>query len=100
MVDVFDRSEDAVAETLLTEWVQLNITLTNLLPRRTVTFVFLISPSVLFVLPIDYCFMLLTVQSVSQLRTVGVITRFLWFSRHRCHFLLIITGMKNAILSI
>ena len=64
VVDVFDRCKDAVAETFLTERVQLYITLSHLLPRRTVTLVFLILPSVLLVLPIDYCFMLLTVQAV------------------------------------
>ena len=96
---VFYSRQDTLCKALLTERVQLYITGAYLLPCRTVAFVFLVSPSVLFVLPVGYCFMFLAIQSVRQLQTAGVIARFLWFSWHRVHFLLIITGIKNAILS-
>ena len=95
---VFYSRQDTLCKALLTERVQLYITGAYLLPCRTVAFVFLVSPSVLFVLPVGYCFMFLAIQSVRQLQTAGVIARFLWFSWHRVHFLLIITGIKNAIL--
>ena len=95
---VFYSRQDTLCKALLTERVQLYITGAYLLPCRTVAFVFLVSPSVLFVLPVGYCFMFLAIQSVRQLQTAGVIARFLWFSWHRVQFLLIITGIKNAIL--
>ena len=97
VVDVFNRSKYSFFKALLTERLQLYITLSHLLPRRTVAFVLFISPSVLLVLLIDYRFMLLAVQSVSQIRTAGVIAGLLWFSWHHHHLLLIYAAIKTAL---
>ena len=82
MVDVFNRSKHSFFKALLTERVLIYITLSHLLPLRSVALVLFLSPSVLLVLPIDYCFMLLTVQSIRQPRTSGIAARSLWFSWH------------------
>ena len=64
MVDVFDRGEYSFFKALLTERVQFYITLSQLLPCGAVTVTPFIFSSVLFVLLIDYRFMLLAVQAV------------------------------------
>ena len=57
-------SEVSFLETHLTERVQFYITLSHLLPCGAVTVTPFIFSSVLFVLLIDYRFMLLAVQAV------------------------------------
>ena len=92
---VFYSRQDTLRKALLTERVQLYITGTNLLPSRAVAFILFVLPAVtLVLLPavtlvllIGFCFMLLAVQTVSQLRTAGIGTGLLWFSWHRLHFL-------------
>ena len=84
---VFYSRQDTLCKALLTERVQLYITGTNLLPSRAVAFILFILPAVTLVLLIGFCFMLLAVQTVSQLRTAGIGTGLLWFLWHRVHFL-------------
>ena len=81
-------SDVSFLETHFTERVQLYIAVTHLLPCGAVTVTPFISPAVLFVLPISYFLMFITVQTVCQFRTAGVITRFLWLSWHDIHLLI------------
>ena len=85
---VFYSRQDTLCKALLTERMQFYITGTNLLPCRAVAFILFVPPAVTLVLLIGYFLMLLTVQTVRQLRTIRISTGLLWFSWHRVHLLL------------
>ena len=82
MVNFFGGGQTLSLQTLLSEWVCLDVPITNAPPLGAVSFRGIIGALVLVVPGVHYLGVFLTVTIVGELGTGGVTARLLGFGRH------------------